>query len=48
MKNYRKQTQRVRGGQVRSPFGETSEPIYMNSGYVFNTAEEASDKFAGI
>ena len=48
MKNYRKQTKRVRGGQVRSPFGETSEPIYMNSGYVFNTAEEARDKFAGI
>ena len=48
MNKYRKQTQRVRGGQVRSPFGETSEPIYMNSGYVFNTAEEARDKFAGI
>ena len=33
-KNYRKQTQRVRGGLVRSEFGETSEAIFMNSGYV--------------
>ena len=45
--DYRKQTQRVRGGLVRSEFGETSEAIFMNSGYVFNTAEEAKARFAG-
>jgi len=48
LKKYRKQTQRVRGGQIRSLFGETSEPIFMNSGYVFETAEDARDKFAGV
>ena len=46
-KNYRKQTQRVRGGLVRSEFGETSEAIFMNSGYVFNSAEEAKARFSG-
>lgn len=45
--NYRTQTQRVRGGLVRSQFGETSEAIFMNSGYVFESAEEAKARFAG-
>ena len=45
--NYRKQTQRVRGGLFRSEHGETSEALYMNSGYTFNNAEEARDRFAG-
>ena len=47
-KNYRKQTQRVRGGLFRSEHGETSEAIFMNSGYTFQTAEEARDRFAGV
>jgi len=46
-KNYRKQTKLVRGGLVRSEFGETSEAIFMNSGYVFSTAEDAKARFAG-
>ena len=46
-KNYRKQTQMVRGGLLRSQHGETSEAIFMNSGYVFNSAEEAKARFAG-
>ena len=45
--NYRKQTQRVRGGLIRSEFGETSEAIFMNSGYVFESAEDAKARFAG-
>ena len=46
-KNYKKQTQRVRGGLLRSEHGETSEAIFMNSGYVFKSAEEAKARFAG-
>ena len=46
-KNYKKQTQLVRGGLLRSQHGETSEAIFMNSGYVFNSAEEAKARFAG-
>ena len=44
---YRKQTKLVRGGLFRSRHGETSEAIFMNSGYVFNSAEEAKARFAG-
>ena len=46
-KQYRNQTKLVRGGLFRSRHGETSEAIYMNSGYVFNSAEEAKAIFAG-
>jgi O-succinylhomoserine sulfhydrylase len=46
-KNYRKQTKIVRGGLFRSEHGETSEAMFMNSGYTFNNAEEARDRFAG-
>lgn len=40
-------TQLVRGGQVRSPFGETAEALYMTSGYVYASAEEAEAAFKG-
>ena len=46
-KKYRNQTKLIRGGLLRSNHGETSEAIFMNSGYVFNTAEEAKAVFAG-
>ena len=46
-KHYRNQTRLVRGGLIRSEHGETSEAIFMNSGYVFNSAEEAKARFAG-
>jgi len=46
-KNFKKQTQRIRGGLHRSSHGETSEAIFMNSGYVFKNAEEAEMRFAG-
>ena len=46
-KHYRNQTKLVRGGLIRSEHGETSEAIFMNSGYVFNSAEEAKARFAG-
>ena len=34
-------TQLVRGATERSQFNETSEAIFMNSGYVYATAEGA-------
>ena len=46
-KKIRNQTKLVRGSLYRSSHGETSEAIYMNSGYVFNSAEEAKARFAG-
>ncbi len=37
----------VRGGLARSPHGETSEALYMTSGYVYENAEEAARRFSG-
>ena len=44
---WRKATKLVRGGLVRSEFNETSEALYMSSGYVYEAAEEAEAAFAG-
>lgn len=37
----------VRGGTLRSNFGETSEAIFMNSGFCYNSAETAESRFNG-
>lgn len=41
------ETKLVRGGTVRSNFGETSEAIFMNSGFCYNSAETAEQRFNG-
>jgi O-succinylhomoserine sulfhydrylase len=40
-------TQLVRGGLHRSPFGETSEALFLTQGYVYDTADQAAARFAG-
>lgn len=40
-------TQLVHEGALRSQFGETSEALFLNSGYVYNSAEEAEARFKG-
>jgi len=37
----------VRGGTERSAFSETSEAIFMTSGFIYENAEEAEDAFKG-
>lgn len=37
----------VRGGLTRSNFGETSEAIFMTSGFVYESAAQAEARFAG-
>ncbi len=44
---WREQTNLVRGGLLRSGFQETAEAIYMTSGYVYESAEEAEAAFKG-
>src|SRR6202012_2604112 len=44
---WRRRTQAVRGGQVRTPFQETSEPLIFTAGYAYETAEEAEARFKG-
>jgi len=46
-KNWRPTTQLVRGGTERSQFDETSEALYMTSGYVYSSPEEAQQAFKG-
>jgi len=37
----------VHGGTLRSPWGETSEALYLNSGFVYKSAEQAEARFKG-
>ncbi len=45
--NWGLATRLVRGGRLQSPFGETSEALFLNSSYSFATAEESEALFAG-
>lgn len=47
MKQWRPATQMVRGGTMRTEVGETSEAIFMTSGYCYDNAEEAAARFRG-
>jgi len=40
-------TQLVHEGTLRSQFGETSEAMFLNSGYVYDSAEQAEARFKG-
>jgi O-succinylhomoserine sulfhydrylase len=40
-------TKLVRGGLNRSPHGETSEALFLNSGFVYDDPETAERRFAG-
>lgn len=46
-RNWRPATQAIRGGVARSEFGETSEAIYLTSGYAYDCAADAAARFAG-
>jgi O-succinylhomoserine sulfhydrylase len=39
-------TKLVRGGLDRTPYGETSEALYLNSGFVYDAPETAEARFA--
>ncbi len=44
---WRPATQAVRGGTARSEHGETSEALYLTSGYTYDDAETVAARFAG-
>ncbi len=46
-RNWGLATALVHGGTMRSQFGETSEALFLNAGYVYNTAEDAEARFKG-
>ena len=45
MKNKKVTTNLIRGGFKRTNFSETSEPLFLTSGFVYETAEEAEKSF---
>jgi O-succinylhomoserine sulfhydrylase len=45
--NWRPATQAIRSGTMRSEFGETSEALFLTSGYSYDCAEDAAARFAG-
>ena len=44
---WRPATQAVRGGTWRSEHGETSEALFLSSGYTYDDAQTVADRFAG-
>ncbi len=44
---WRSRTLAVRGGQLRTPFQETSEALFLTSGYAYEAPEEAEARFKG-
>ncbi|KEO87579.1 O-succinylhomoserine sulfhydrylase [Erythrobacter sp. JL475] len=46
-RNWRPATQAVRGGTWRSEHGETSEALFLSSGYTYDDAQTVADRFAG-
>jgi len=45
--HWKPATQAVRGGTARSEFGETSEALFLTSGYAYDCAADAAARFAG-
>ncbi|NIJ19634.1 O-succinylhomoserine sulfhydrylase [Sphingomonas naasensis] len=46
-RNWKPATQAIRGGTMRSDFGETSEALFLTSGYAYDCAGDAAARFAG-
>ena len=46
-KQFRPATQLVHGGTTRSQHGETAEALFLTSGFVYDSAEQAEATFAG-
>jgi O-succinylhomoserine sulfhydrylase len=44
-KNYRPETRLVQSGTLRSPFGETSEALFLTQGYVYDSSAQAEARF---
>ncbi|APG62545.1 O-succinylhomoserine sulfhydrylase [Sphingorhabdus lutea] len=45
--NWHPDTQAIRAGTMRSEFGETSEALFLTSGYCYDKAGDAAARFAG-
>jgi O-succinylhomoserine sulfhydrylase len=48
LRDWHPDTALVHGGTLRSPFGETSEAMFLTQGYVYASAEEAEARFLNL
>ena len=46
-RKYRPETRLVQSGTIRSPFGETSEALFLTQGYVYENSAQAEARFKG-
>jgi O-succinylhomoserine sulfhydrylase len=46
-KKYRPETRLIHAGTLRSPFGETSEALWLTQGFVYDSAEQCEARFSG-
>jgi len=46
-RKYRPETRLVHGGTLRSPYGETSEALFLTQGFVYDSAEQCEARFTG-
>jgi O-succinylhomoserine sulfhydrylase len=46
-RKYRPETRLVQSGILRSPFGETSEALFLTQGYVYDNSAQAEARFKG-
>jgi O-succinylhomoserine sulfhydrylase len=44
---YRPETELVHAGAMRTPFGETSEALFLTQGFVYDSAEQCEARFKG-
>jgi len=45
--NWQRETKLVRGGRLQSDAGETSEALFLNSSFSYDTAEDGERRFSG-
>jgi O-succinylhomoserine sulfhydrylase len=45
--NWRARTLGIRGGHTRTPFQETSEALFLTSGYAYESPQQAEGRFTG-
>jgi O-succinylhomoserine sulfhydrylase len=46
-RKYRPETRLIQSGILRSPFGETSESLFLTQGYVYDNSAQAEARFKG-
>ena len=46
--DWKPATKLIRGGLMRSAYGETAEALYLTQSFVYDSAQAADDRFSGV